>query len=95
MDKEEKFIKNWKETRKRGRLRYAFVEGSIFGFLMIFIQIVLISVSKTADDYLNQNYVLAIIIIIAGGIVAYGFIFWPMNEYFYKKKITKKQERDY
>jgi len=94
MNKDEKFIKNWEKTRARGRLRYALFEGTLFGLLIMFVQIIASALSKAVENYFAQNYVLVIFIHILGGILIYWLVFWPMNEYFYRKKKLKINQKN-
>ncbi len=92
MFKNTDFIKSWEETRKSGRLRYALVEGALFGFIIAFIPILISMFSKSIELNIQNNWTYYIGFSILGGIIAYWFIFWPMNEYFYQKKREKKPD---
>ncbi|MCF6243014.1 MAG: hypothetical protein L3J74_16940 [Bacteroidales bacterium] len=86
------FIKNWEETRKLGRRRYALVEGALFGFIIAAVPIFIGILVKSAEWNIQKYWVYYLGFSVLGGMLAYWFVFWPMNEYFYKKKKGQKEQ---
>ncbi len=85
-----KFIENWEITRKKGRLLYALTEGSIFGFIIALFTFFGDLFNLTGET-LNMAWFLYFMYAIPLGIIGYYLLFWPLNEYYYRK-IKKQQD---
>ena len=82
----ERFLKTWSETRKRGLKYYMLVEGTIFGLLVSIITglVSLWDVSfKEAFFTLDAFYMM--IAYVLGGILIYAPLMWWYNERMYRK----------
>ncbi len=86
MFKNTDFIKSWEETRKSGRLRYALVEGTLFGFIIMATPLAISIFSESVELNIHKYWAYYLGFSILGGIIFYWLFFWPLNEYFYKKK---------
>jgi hypothetical protein len=82
----ERFLKTWSDTRKRGLKFYMLVEGTIFG-LLVFIITGLVSLwdlsFKEAFFTLDAFYMM--ITYVLGGILLYAPMMWWYNERMYRK----------
>jgi len=84
--KEAKFVAYWEATMKRGRLRYALLHGSIFGFLIFLFTFIF----SFLDDSYDEMFVVpkvfgSLLIFIIGGIIFEGGYTWWMNTKKYKR----------
>jgi len=86
MTRNEKFMQKWEETRKGGRLRYALTEGAVFGMILFLIPLILSIFSKSFEIYATNNLAYFLAFSLLSGVACYWLVFWPMNNYFYKKK---------
>lgn len=85
-DKEAKFVAYWEATMKRGRIRYALLHGSIFGFLIFLFTFIF----SFLDDSYDEMFVVpkvfdSILIFIIGGSIFEGGYTWWMNTKKYRK----------
>ena len=87
----QKFLKNWEITRKKGRLLYALTEGSIFGFIIALFTF-LADLFNLTGETLDMNRFLYFMYAVILGIIGYYLLFWPLNEYYYRK--IKNQQQD-
>lgn len=82
----ERFLRTWSDTRKRGLRFYMLVEGTIFG-LLVFIITGLVSLwdlsFKEAFFTLDAFYMM--ITYVLGGILLYAPMMWWYNERMYRK----------
>ncbi|WP_158962255.1 hypothetical protein [Myroides fluvii] len=86
---EAKFIENWKRKIEIGRLRYGFIEGSIFGLI---VGLFTMLSSLLFDDFtivLGIQLVYYFIIWMLGGVLGYWTIMWEVNMYYYKHFLKK------
>ena len=86
MFKTNNFPESWEETRKGGRLRYAFRHGSVFGAILFFIPLTLSIFSKSFEIYANNNVAYFLVFSLLAGFVCCWLCIWPLNNYLYKKK---------
>ena len=70
-DREAKFVAYWEATRKQGRLRYALLHGSIFGFLIFLFTFIF----SFLDDSYDEMFVMPKVF----GVVFEGGYTWWMN----------------
>jgi hypothetical protein len=82
----ERFLKTWSETRKRGLKYYMLVEGSIFGVL-VFIITGLISLWDLSfiEAFFTLDAFYMMITYVLGGILLYAPLMWWYNERMYRK----------
>ncbi|MFN3554812.1 MAG: hypothetical protein ACK4VN_02480 [Bacteroidales bacterium] len=89
---DERFVKNWSYTRKMGRFRYALTHGFVFGLILfLFTGLYGLWEKSFSEVFLSLRSGLVFLFWVAGGVVAYGTTFWPINEYLYKKKMSDQQ----
>ena len=85
-DKEAKFVAYWEATMKQGRLRYALLHGSIFGFLIFLFTFIFSFLDDSYDEMFVMPKIFGVILIfILGGVIFEGGYTWWMN--------TKKHTR--
>lgn len=86
---EAKFIENWKKKIEMGRLRYGFLEGSIFGLLVGIFTMLLSLLFDEFTIVLRMQLVYDLIIWMLGGILGYLTVMWEVNMYYYKHFLKK------
>lgn len=88
----ERFLKTWSETRKRGLKYYMFVEGSIFGIL-VFILTGLISLWEVSfiEAFFTSDAFYMMVAYVFGGILIYSPAMWWYNERMYKRYTESNQ----
>jgi hypothetical protein len=84
----ERFLKNWSDTRRLGLKRYMLIEGSIFGVL-IFVITRLISLWEVTvvEAFFTSNAFYLLAWYVFGGILVYAPVMWWYNERMYQKYI--------
>ena len=85
-EKEAKFVAYWEETIRRGRLRYAFLHGCIFGFVL-FLFIFSFSFFDDSDNEMFKvpKIFITLLIFMMGGIIFEGGYTWWMNTKRYRR----------
>ncbi|EHQ42244.1 hypothetical protein [Myroides odoratus] len=91
---EAKFIENWKKKIEMGRLRYGFLEGSIFGLLVGIFTMLLSLLFDEFTIVLRMQLVYDLIIWMLGGILGYLTVMWEVNMYYYKHFLKKNGLED-
>ncbi|MDR0224265.1 MAG: hypothetical protein LBI32_04315 [Myroides odoratus] len=88
------FIENWKKKIEMGRLRYGFLEGSIFGLLVGIFTMLLSLLFDEFTIVLRMQLVYDLIIWMLGGILGYLTVMWEVNTYYYKHFLKKNGLED-
>lgn len=88
MKKKSTFIKDWEDTRKMGRLKYALLHGSIFGIIVGTFTIIVSSYTSSNSNW-KEDFLINSVIFVLSGVAGYFLLMWPINEYYYKKYIAK------
>lgn len=87
------FSRIWGRTRKMGRLKYAFTRGLIAGLILfLFTGIYNLWEKPFAEVFLNLRAALVLLFWITGGIISYGTIMWPINEYIFEKRADEAEQ---
>lgn len=85
-EKETKFVIYWEMVMQSGRLRYALLHGSIFGFLIfLFTFIFSLLVDSYDKMFAIPNVFVTLLIFIIGGIIFEGCYTWWMNMKKYRR----------
>ena len=85
-DRQQQFIQRWENIRAKGRLRYAIVNGGLFG-LVIFVLVSLVKLGEHSFSsiFLSPDALQEAVSWVVGGILSYGTIVWWMNEKAYDR----------
>jgi|GEM_PF-871849 len=84
---DEKFLADWEAVRRRGRLKYGLIHGPIWGVLVFLIHGLFALTDHTfTEAYLSKDAGIYLLLMVAGGILMYTTIMWPINDRFYRKK---------
>lgn len=84
------FIKNWHASRKMGIMKFAALNGIIYGILLFaFTGLFDINKSSFQKVYFSQQSMLIFLIWLFFGIFGYGFMMWWLNQYLFKKRLKK------
>jgi len=82
-----KFVRQWAETRKMGRIKYAFIHGIIFGLILfLFTGIYNLFEKPFGEVFLTLRSAIVCLFWIVSGIIGYAVLMWPVNEYFFRRK---------
>lgn len=85
-EKDAKFVAYWEVVMKRGRLRYALLHGSIFGFLIFLFTFIFSFFDGSLDEMFKMpKVVVSMLIFIVGGIIFEGGYTWWMNTKRYRR----------
>lgn len=85
-EKETKFVAYWEIVMHRGRLRYALLHGSIFGFLIFLFTFIFSLLDDSYDKmFAIPNIFATLLIFIIGGIIFEGGYTWFMNTKKYRR----------
>jgi hypothetical protein len=84
----DRFLKNWSDTRRLGIKRYMLMEGSIFGVL-VFVITRLISLWEVTivEAFFTSDAFYMLVWYEFGGIFVYAPVMWWYNERMYQKHI--------
>ena len=83
----QKFVRQWEETRKLGRFKYALTHGLGFGLILfLFTGIFNLWEKPFSEVFLSLRSAIVFLFWIAAGIIGYAVLMWPMNEYFFRKR---------
>ena len=91
---EVRFIENWKKKIEKGRLRYGFIEGGIFGLLVGILTMLLSLAFDDRSVVFGMQLAYDLIIWVLGGILGYLTIMWEVNMYYYKHFLKKNELED-
>lgn len=87
---DEKFVKNWEQSRRLGRIKYGMIHGSIFAVLVItFVKITTYLIGEN-DTLFSWNALTEYGVGILLGILFFSSFMWWLNERMYKTRIEKK-----
>ncbi len=85
-DRNEQFTNKWDMIRSKGRMRYAVVNGGLFG-LVIYVIVSLLKLGEYSFEeiFFTPNALREAASWVFGGMLSYGTIVWWMNEKAYKR----------
>ena len=87
-----KFKNYWEKIKLQGRIRYALINGAIFGFgVFIVLNLFYLKDKSIAEVYFQRDSLDQMVTMVLAGILGYGTIKWWLNERIYKK-ILKREE---
>lgn len=82
-----KFVQQWEQTRKTGRIRYALIRGLAFGLILfLFTGLYGLWDNSFAQVFLRTRSIIVFLFWVACGIIGFATLLWPVNEYFYRIK---------
>lgn len=81
------FVRQWEQTRKTGRIRYALIRGLAFGLVFfLFTGLYGLYDNSFAQVFLRTRSIIVFLFWVAFGIIGFATLMWPVNEYFYRIK---------
>lgn len=87
--KEAKFVAYWEAVMRRGRLLYAFLHGSIFGFLIFLFTFIFSFFDGSLNEMFGMPKIfITLLIFILGGVIFEGGYTWWMNTKKYRRLTT-------
>lgn len=85
-EKDTRFVAYWETVMQRGRLRYAVLHGSIFGFLIFLFTFIFSFFDGSLDEMFKVPKIFgSLLIFVIGGILFEGGFTWWMNTKKYKR----------
>src|SRR5690606_11607363 len=84
---DEKFVKNWEQSRRLGRIKYGIIHGSIFAVLVITFVKIMTYLTGESDVLFSWRAVPEYGIGISLGIIFFASFMWWLNERMYKTRI--------
>ncbi len=94
MNKKSTFIKDWEDSRKMGRLKYALLHGSIFGFIVGSFAMLVANYTSASVNLNLEELVINYVLFFGISIVGYYIIIWPINEYYFKRYLSKYKTKE-
>lgn len=85
----------WELIRRRGRLRYVFVQGGLLALIVI-LWIYIWRFFSTGVPFIPELAALGFELTVALCISmpVYAFVMWPLNEYFHALRVVGNEEAD-
>jgi len=84
---DQKFVRQWAETRKMGRFKYALIYGLGFGLILfLFTGIYNLWEKPFTEVFFSIRSAIVFLFWVTTGIIGYAVLMWPVNEYFFRKK---------
>ncbi len=90
-----KFFRNWLYNRKLGIVKYAFINGVVYGILLfIFTGLFDLQEKTIKDVYFGADAIVRFLFWLTFGVLGYGLTMWWLNQYFFKKRLLKYELRE-
>lgn len=93
-DQDKKFKEYWDKVRANGRLKYALINGAVFGFgVFVVLNLWYLKDLSVLEVYGTRKALEQMLTMILAGILGYGTLKWWMNERIYKKIMDQIQSQ--
>jgi hypothetical protein len=90
---DKKFKEQWEKTLEGGRIRYALIHGSIFGFaVFVIVNLWSLKDQSFAEVFLSRRALDQAVAMVLAGILGYGTLKWWMNQNIYRKILQRETE---
>ena len=84
---DQKFVRQWAETRKMGRFKYALIYGLGFGLILfLFTGIYNLWEKPFTEVFFSIRSAIVFLFWVTAGVIGYAVLMWPVNEYFFRRK---------
>lgn len=88
---EDKFLNSWKNRQQKGKIRFFLLVGFSWGIIVpVFIGLIDVFQNSFSDVFLNNSFLIKLVVFIFVGAFIMGPIFWNSNNKRYKKLLKKK-----